>query len=163
MSLLELHSLLNLCSSAFLLVLLLFCAYTEHVSNRVPNLLTVPAVIAGLAISCAHDALLSQPGLLGHVIATVIPVAVCAVPYVCGWIGAGDIKLLAAIGALKGLPFLMLVFINVAVIGAIMAIYIAVKAIVKRKDSSRLLQQRLPYAYAMVIATFIALILPGGS
>ena len=46
------------------------------------------------------------------------------IPFIMGGIGAGDVKLLAAIGALKGTLFVVYTFIIAAVIGGIIALVI---------------------------------------
>lgn len=87
--------------TAVVLLLTLICAVTDWRHGKVYNSLTYPAAALGLALS----AFLDSPPLS----ASVSGLAACMVFFGALWyaggLGAGDVKLLAAVGALKGLPF----------------------------------------------------------
>lgn len=87
---------------SFAVVLLtLVCAVTDIRRGKIYNKLTYPAVALGLGLSVVlapPDPLLSVTGMLGALIGYGLLSRV-------GGMGMGDVKLMAAVGALKGLPF----------------------------------------------------------
>jgi len=93
-------------------------AVTDWRSRRIPNLLTFPALLAGLVYAGV-----SGWGVLGHAAAGML---VCAAPFVVlfGFAGggAGDAKLMAAVGAWLGLPLGLLALACVLIAGAVLAI-----------------------------------------
>lgn len=87
--------------SSLVILLTLICAVTDIRRGKIYNKLTYPAVALGLGLSF----LLSPPGPLMS--AAGIVGALIGYGLLCkiGGMGAGDMKLMAAVGALKGLPF----------------------------------------------------------
>ena len=77
-------------------------AVTDSRTGRIPNWLTLPSFVFGLALHCIDGGLLA----LGH---SLLSALVCGlVPYLLfrkGAAGGGDVKLLAALGALGGVTF----------------------------------------------------------
>src|ERR1017187_8287818 len=69
-------------------------------SRRIPNFVTVPAFLFGLAL---HLALGGWRQLLTSLAAGVICAAVFLVFYLAGGMGAGDVKLILAVGCIAGL------------------------------------------------------------
>ena len=84
--------------------LVLVAALWDFRTRRIPNLLTTTAALLGLALQVG----LSGPAGAQHAaIGWLVGLAVLLLPCLLGWVGGGDIKLLAAIGALQG-PYLAL-------------------------------------------------------
>jgi prepilin peptidase CpaA len=88
-----------------LMVVLLtaICVYTDLRHGKIYNKLTYPAAVLGLALSFIQsqpDPYQSAAGLAG---------ALCLYGLMRRFsgMGAGDVKLMAAIGAIKGLPFVI--------------------------------------------------------
>lgn len=102
-----------------LLTLLLLALYFDLTQKKIPNFLTFPVILWGLlshTIAGGLDGLLfSAPGLL-------LGLAVFFIPYLLGGMGGGDVKLLGAIGALKGLQFVFHAAIFTALCGGVLAI-----------------------------------------
>lgn len=69
---------------------------------RIPNLLTFPAMALGLA---ANGLLGGLHGLAMAGLGLAAGFAILLVPFMLDWVKAGDVKFLAAIGAVKGWPF----------------------------------------------------------
>jgi prepilin peptidase CpaA len=87
--------------TGFILLLTLISAVTDWRRGKVYNVLTYPAALLGVAAS----ALLPPPALFMSVSGLVACLFFCGALWYFGGIGAGDVKLLAAIGAVRGLPF----------------------------------------------------------
>jgi prepilin peptidase CpaA len=90
--------------------------------RRIPNFITGPGILAGLMVHLATGGWLSfghaaTAGLLGGGIFLVF--------YLAGGMGAGDVKLMAAVGCIAGLPPLELVLVGTVVSGGIFALAVA--------------------------------------
>jgi prepilin peptidase CpaA len=90
--------------------------------RRVPNLVTGPAIAAGLAL---HLALNGWRGLLLSAAAGLICGIVFLLFYVAGGMGAGDVKLITAAGCLAGMAHIGPILAWTALAGGIMAVVLA--------------------------------------
>jgi prepilin peptidase CpaA len=91
--------------------------------RRIPNLLTGPAILAGLLL---HGLLGGWFQLGSAAAAGLLGGGVFALFYLAGGMGAGDVKLMAAIGCLLGLAPLPLVLLVTAFSGAAFGLVVAV-------------------------------------
>jgi prepilin peptidase CpaA len=82
-----------------LVAVLVLAALCDVLWRRIPNLLTLPAIAIGLAYHLWGGGL---AGLLFSLGGVALALVFWAPFYVMGGIGAGDVKLLAAVGALLG-------------------------------------------------------------
>jgi prepilin peptidase CpaA len=135
--------------------------------RRIPNVLTIPAVVSGIAL---HGVQSGRGGLVSSLWGMAIGGGVLLVFYILGGMGAGDVKLMAGIGALVGarLIFPVLVFMGVA--GGIMAMgklivrYSQVRATLAQVGGDRQpgggpMKETMPYGVAIAAGTLISLIL----
>lgn len=94
----------------------LAAAITDVRSRRIPNALTLPLVVTGLLYALLHEGF----GGLGQAAAACVLVAL---PYMLLFVfaggGAGDAKMMGAIGAWLGLEAGVVVLLAVAVTGAV--------------------------------------------
>lgn len=80
------------------------CAVTDARSGRIYNAVTVPAIVVGLVWSVSSGDRGVIAGSLAGLALGLVPFGLAASR---GWVGGGDVKLFAAIGALGGFFFLM--------------------------------------------------------
>lgn len=101
--------------------LLAVACYGEVKAHRISNYLTVPAMVLGLVAAYITDGV---PGLedsfLGLAIAGGVFLPFCLV----GVVGGGDMKLMAAVGAITGYPLVLRVMVGTCVSGGVIAIAI---------------------------------------
>lgn len=84
---------------ATLIVFLALCTGVDLSVRRIPNFISGPAVVAGLALNglyCGADGV--RASFAGLVAAT----AVLLPPFALGGLGGGDVKMMGAVGALLG-------------------------------------------------------------
>lgn len=106
-------------------------AWIDAAMRRVPNTLTYPAILLGLGLNCLAVPALEMAGLTTAVAWIGSPGAgqagwgflLCAgfgiLSFMARGLGGGDVKLLAAVGALIGISAVIPVFFNTLVIAAL--------------------------------------------
>jgi prepilin peptidase CpaA len=110
-------------STILLLILLIICVITDVQKRKIYNSVLLPFLLTGWIIHTATAGLL---GLSGTLLGTAVGLGILLIPYFLGGMGAGDVKLLAVIGALKGMSFVLLAALNMAFAGGIMALFIII-------------------------------------
>jgi prepilin peptidase CpaA len=92
--------------------------------RRIPNILTIPMLALGIALNAFfagwHGALFSLEGA-GLALGTLFPAVLVR------GLGAGDWKLLGAIGALVGPMTIIVILILALIIGGLMAVYAMIR------------------------------------
>lgn len=119
-----------------LIALVLGAVYTDLRARRVPNWQTMPALVLGLGLNALVGGF---DGLLSSLIAASMVLGLLLIPWLLGGLGAGDVKLLMAVGALKGSPFILWALSYAAIAGGLLAIVL----IIKRKSILRILRYAL--------------------
>ncbi len=103
-----------------LLVVLLVPAVVFDVrARRIPNLLTLPFWLIGIA---AHGLIDGVQGLEEAGLGWLILFAMTLPFWLLGWMGAGDVKLMAAVGGLVGADFALDVLLGIVLTGLVLAI-----------------------------------------
>lgn len=99
--------------------ILIFAAYIDGKQLKVPNWITFPMVLSGLLYHCvAHGWSGATDSLSG-----ITWGLLCLLPlYAIGGMGAGDVKLMAGIGAWLGATTTCWAFAVTIVVGAVMAV-----------------------------------------
>jgi prepilin peptidase CpaA len=106
----------------FLLIMVLFISlYTDMVERKIYNQVTIPAAAAGLLINSVFGGV---QGIKISALGLLLGMGVFLIPFIMGGIAAGDVKLLGAIGALKGPGFVIQAALLSTVIGGIIALAI---------------------------------------
>ncbi|WP_164821481.1 prepilin peptidase [Paenibacillus koleovorans] len=111
---------MNEASIAVLWVLLVAAFIQDALQSKIGNLMTVPAAAIGIGLAALNEvgSLADAAGGL------VVGFAGMLVLYAIGAVGAGDVKLFGAIGALTGVQFVMYGMMNAIVCAAVVAIAI---------------------------------------
>jgi prepilin peptidase CpaA len=160
-----------LLNNAILIVLFLSATVTDLKWNRIYNLQTYPAMACGLALGFAAA---GADGALTSFLGLVVGLSLLSVFYLLGGVGAGDVKLLGAIGALKGSSFVLWTMFYTGLAGGTMALIIiiwqgSVRQTLKnlvffvrhpfrfQREQDHQNRQYLPYGFAISIGCFCAL------
>lgn len=99
---------------AALAAVVIFAAVFDMRTGRIPNALTFPAM---LAFAAAHAALSGLPGLWFSLAGLGAGLTFLLVPHLFGYLGAGDVKLMAVVGAALGIEALLTVFLFTSLAG----------------------------------------------
>jgi prepilin peptidase CpaA len=109
---------------AVLLILIVAAAVFDVRYRRIPNWLTVGGAVAGVALNTVIGRPEAGPGFALEGLA--LGFSLYFVLYVLHAMGAGDVKLMAAVGALTGPANWFGIFIVSAIVGGIMALLMVV-------------------------------------
>jgi prepilin peptidase CpaA len=104
-----------------ILIVILICLITDLRERKIYNKVVFPAAAAGIILNTAHQGL---PGLRTSITGLLAGVLIFIVPFALGGLGAGDVKLLGAVGALKGPLFALYTALATALIGGVIAILV---------------------------------------
>lgn len=161
-----------------MVVTVLIAAYTDCRWQRIFNWLTLPAVVVGWGLHAWCD---GWSGLGSSLLGFLAGFAVAFVIYQCQGIKGGDVKLIAAIGALGGIGCLGGALVGTALCGGVLSLAWALWhgtlgrtvrhvglamrcALVPGLQLTRPLHQSysppLPYGVAISAGTLLAVVLP---
>lgn len=98
--------------------LFLICA-TDTLYSKIPNLFTLALVVTGFIINIVISGL---PGILFSATGFLVGLALLLVPFLMGGMGAGDVKGLAALGALLGPGGTFQIFLYMGLIGGLLGL-----------------------------------------
>jgi prepilin peptidase CpaA len=110
---------------AVLIPLAVSVTYHDVRYRRIPNLLVLTALIAGLAINIAFGGL---HGLTNSLIGFGLAFIPMLLLHIFGSMGAGDVKLFGAVGTILGGSLMPTNLVLVAMLGGILAIYSTLRA-----------------------------------
>jgi prepilin peptidase CpaA len=105
----------------------LLCASIGSVHDvrerRIPNRVTGPAILAGLTLHAISG---GWGGLEDSALAGLIAGGIFLIFFLAGGMGAGDVKLMTAVGCLAGLSSLHMVVIATVIAGAVFALAVGI-------------------------------------
>jgi prepilin peptidase CpaA len=147
--------------------LMLAAAVTDPLSFRIPNWLT-----AALAVLFVVAALVARPELdwFGHLAAGLLVFALGAVCFHLGWLGGGDVKLMAAGSLWLGLGHLLPYLTVVSILGGVLTLTLMLVRVLLASATAALGHQpgkalpavllrgeRIPYGVAIAAGSMLML------
>jgi len=103
----------------FLIIVLLIALAIDMRIFKIPNMLTYPAMAAALIF---HAVLNGMSGFLFSMLGLIAGLGILLGPFLLGFMGAGDVKLIGAVGAALGVRGVVNACIFTALAGGILAI-----------------------------------------
>jgi prepilin peptidase CpaA len=110
-------------STILLVILLIICVITDVRKRKIYNVVLFPFLIIALIVHAISGGF---HGLSEALLGTAAGLGILLIPYLLGGMGAGDVKLLAVIGGIKGVSFVLMTSLYMAMAGGIIAILILV-------------------------------------
>ena len=106
------------------IVLVTAAALADVRTRTIPNRLTFPALLLGLAV---HGALAGAGGLGSSLAGMAVAGLVLLPGWLFRWMGAGDVKLMAAVGAWLAWPQAPIAVLASLVMGGVISLIVAVR------------------------------------
>lgn len=136
---------------------LLLSLYTDIKERKIYNKFILSGIVAALVL---HSLMQGWPGGALFVIKGFFTgTGLLFLPFAFGGMGAGDVKLLAVVGALKGIEFVFAVFLVSALLGGLFALIL----LVKQKRTFSTLKNMLYSLYVFFVSGFKVNSLPSYS
>jgi prepilin peptidase CpaA len=110
-------------ANLILIILLMICVVTDVRERKIYNNILLPFFLLALLYSFYNGGL---TGFTFAIVGSIVGFSILLVPYFMGGMGAGDVKLLAVIGAIKGTAFVITTAVYMALIGGIIAIVLII-------------------------------------
>ncbi|WP_320162919.1 prepilin peptidase [uncultured Trichococcus sp.] len=106
-------------NNALLLMLVAASGFFDLKERKIPNKITFTGILIGLIFNLITGGWL---GLFQGVVGMFVGLAIFFLPFVMGGMGAGDVKLMGAIGALMGWKFSVMTALYSAIVGGVMVV-----------------------------------------
>jgi prepilin peptidase CpaA len=118
---------------SFVSIWLAVLGWNEYYYGRLPNVLTLGGAVVALILNICLG---GWGGLLNSLWGGLLGFLFLLIPFLLRSAGAGDVKMLAAVGLLVGYPLILYVLTLSSVIGMVMAIWVI---LTRRLDAPRVL------------------------
>lgn len=130
-------------SNVLLISLLCICVATDIWKRKIYNAVLLPILCAAIVLQIETSGL---PGLEKSLIGMAGGLGILLIPFLFGGMGAGDVKFLAVIGAIKGMTFVFMSALYMALAGGIMALLV----ILFHKGMKKRLQQLVYFIHGLL-------------
>lgn len=127
----------TLVNISLLIPLAIIITYHDVRYRRIPNAFVLATLAGGIAINAIFAGL---PGVAASIGGCALAFVLMFMLHVFGAMGAGDVKLFAAIGAVTGAPLVLPTFIVVILTGGLLAIVSIIRAGILMTTMHRVLQ-----------------------
>jgi prepilin peptidase CpaA len=169
-------SFLNVATDVGALILLGVCAYWDLRYRKIPNWATLPGIVLGLTLNGLFR---GWGGMKASGIGFLVGFGALLVLFVLSWMGGGDVKLMAAVGALKGYPFVVSALFYSLIVGVVLGVIMLIwnrktlrtfknlffvvgsrlSPLIPKRDIKREETQKIPFGLAIVLGTIWAMIM----
>jgi prepilin peptidase CpaA len=169
-------SYLSIATDVFALLLLGLSAYWDLKYRKIPNWATLPAIVLGLGL---NGLLLGWGGMKASGLGFLVGFGALLVLFILSWMGGGDVKLMAAVGALKGYPFVVSALFYSLIVGVVIGVAMLIwnrktlrtfknlffvvgsrlSSVIPKQDIKREETQKIPFGLAIVLGTVWAMIM----
>lgn len=105
-------------------IIVLVSLYTDLKERKIYNKVVFPGMILGLALNGLEG---GTAGIFFSLKGLLVGLGIFFLPFLLGGIGAGDVKLLGAIGAIKGPLFAVWTGLGTGVAGGLIALIIIIR------------------------------------
>lgn len=109
-------------------IVLIVATVTDLRYQKIPNILTFPVMVTALTY---HGVMNGLDGLLFSTAGLAVGFALLTLPYILGVMGAGDVKLMGAVGTILGARGAFIAFLFSGIAGGIYALIIL---LIRRKE-----------------------------
>ena len=130
-----------------LTLVVVVAAVTDLRWRRIPNWITVSGAALGLVLHLVQGGL---SGALLSLAGAALGFAIFIAFYVAGGMGAGDVKLFSAVGALTGPSAMVIIFVFTGLLGGVAAVGAAIW-------HKRVRQTFIPYGAVIAAGTLLSL------
>lgn len=133
--------------AALLMIVLATAAVEDVVRLRISNLTCAAVFVGAIAAMTLHGFGL---GLWQNVVVFALTLAIGTAAFGAGWLGGGDVKLLAAIGLWLDFSTALLVMAAILIAGGFLGLLFIVARLVRRSDEASDRRSKVPYGLAIV-------------
>lgn len=127
----------------WVILLLLVTLYTDVKSGKIYNMMTFPSMVFGIFVSMLGG---GADGLKWSLLGWLMPFVIFFLPYMLGGLKAGDIKLLCAVGCIKGPYFAFYSSMATALTGGLVAALFLLKRKALVHEATTMGQRLLQFA-----------------
>ncbi len=155
-----------------LLTMILSSVIIDIRYGKIPNYITLPAILMGTVLNLT---LYKLGGIQDSMQGILVALGIFIIPYILGIVGGGDVKLMMAVGAIKGVNFALYSSFSVIICGGIIAGIILIRQKTKLNDfliklrififQKKIIEENknyFPYSVAIAIGVIIILCLELG-
>ncbi|MDD4649703.1 MAG: A24 family peptidase [Desulfoplanes sp.] len=109
--------------STFLLTAVFAAALCDVIQQKIPNSLNLGLVVCSIGYHTLHAGI---PGFIFSLSGMAVGIVVLFIPFAMGGMGAGDVKLMGAVGAALGPRGAFISFMYIALLGGVWALYLLI-------------------------------------